>query len=119
MADGRAWRGAGVARKMDGVPHLEHTGAPPCTPPGPAAPSKPPCRASPASWSNASLRCRAMQAGRSCCAGCWQSARSEEHASELQSLMRISYAVFCLKKKKHTKKLHTSIKENTDTITSK
>src|SRR3546814_1123303 len=32
-------------------------------------------------------------------------ARSEEHTSELQSLMRISYAVFCLKKKKnrHTK----------------
>src|SRR3546814_7406875 len=35
--------------------------------------------------------------------------RSEEHTSELQSLMRISYAVFCLKKKKtnHTK-LHTT-----------
>src|SRR3546814_4209145 len=32
---------------------------------------------------------------RSACAG----ARSEEHTSELQSLMRISYAVFCLKKK--------------------
>src|SRR3546814_2362554 len=31
--------------------------------------------------------------------------RSEEHTSELQSLMRISYAVFCLKKKKHTQKL--------------
>src|SRR3546814_7173748 len=30
------------------------------------------------------------------------SCRSEEHTSELQSLMRISYAVFCLKKKKHT-----------------
>src|SRR3546814_5531447 len=30
-----------------------------------------------------------------------QSVRSEEHTSELQSLMRISYAVFCLKKKKH------------------
>src|SRR3546814_7059321 len=30
--------------------------------------------------------------------------RSEEHTSELQSLMRISYAVFCLKKKKKTKK---------------
>src|SRR3546814_6123122 len=30
-------------------------------------------------------------------------ARSEEHTSELQSLMRISYAVFCLKKKKLTK----------------
>src|SRR3546814_6028244 len=33
--------------------------------------------------------------------------RSEEHTSELQSLMRISYAVFCLKKKKEiTKKAH-------------
>src|SRR3546814_3960589 len=30
-------------------------------------------------------------------------ARSEEHTSELQSLMRISYAVFCLKKKKNTR----------------
>src|SRR3546814_6356419 len=30
--------------------------------------------------------------------------RSEEHTSELQSLMRISYAVFCLKKKKTTRK---------------
>src|SRR3546814_5763086 len=30
-----------------------------------------------------------------------EKARSEEHTSELQSLMRISYAVFCLKKKKH------------------
>src|SRR3546814_10557001 len=30
--------------------------------------------------------------------------RSEEHTSELQSLMRISYAVFCLKKKTHTPK---------------
>src|SRR3546814_2187885 len=29
--------------------------------------------------------------------------RSEEHTSELQSLMRISYAVFCLKKKRNTK----------------
>src|SRR3546814_8970620 len=31
--------------------------------------------------------------------------RSEEHTSELQSLMRISYAVFCLKKKKHNKNI--------------
>src|SRR3546814_6284852 len=30
----------------------------------------------------------------------WLRTRSEEHTSELQSLMRISYAVFCLKKKK-------------------
>src|SRR3546814_3804203 len=34
--------------------------------------------------------------------GSLQRARSEEHTSELQSLMRISYAVFCLKKKKTT-----------------
>src|SRR3546814_1130467 len=35
--------------------------------------------------------------------------RSEEHTSELQSLMRISYAVFCLKKKnKNTSKIHNS-----------
>src|SRR3546814_9575721 len=34
--------------------------------------------------------------------------RSEEHTSELQSLMRISYAVFCLKKKKIT--IHNTIK---------
>src|SRR3546814_4502861 len=33
--------------------------------------------------------------------------RSEEHTSELQSLMRISYAVFCLKKKKQTEYQHT------------
>src|SRR3546814_10654706 len=32
--------------------------------------------------------------------------RSEEHTSELQSLMRISYAVFCLKKKKTHNKIH-------------
>src|SRR3546814_10284139 len=35
----------------------------------------------------------------------WRIPRSEEHTSELQSLMRISYAVFCLKKKT---KVHTS-----------
>src|SRR3546814_1829418 len=33
--------------------------------------------------------------------------RSEEHTSELQSLMRTSYAVFCLKKKKKKKHKHT------------
>src|SRR3546814_9242912 len=35
-------------------------------------------------------------------------ARSEEHTSELQSLMRISYAVFCLKKKKKPKCIHNN-----------
>src|SRR3546814_9757230 len=42
-------------------------------------------------------------------------ARSEEHTSELQSLMRISYAVFCLKKKKTNKpkkQLKKRIKSN-------
>src|SRR3546814_8158348 len=35
--------------------------------------------------------------------------RSEEHTSELQSLMRISYAVFCLKKKKNTRNNKTTL----------
>src|SRR3546814_2604053 len=38
--------------------------------------------------------------------------RSEEHTSELQSLMRISYAVFCLKKKKNHKKRRKNKIEN-------
>src|SRR3546814_6607960 len=41
-------------------------------------------------------QCYGTYAGKPC-------ARSEEHTSELQSLMRISYAVFCLKKKKNKK----------------
>src|SRR3546814_9386387 len=41
--------------------------------------------------------CRAVEEGAS---------RSEEHTSELQSLMRISYAVFCLKTKKTTSTKH-------------
>src|SRR3546814_9673891 len=50
--------------------------------------------------------------------------RSEEHTSELQSLMRISYAVFCLKKKKkhkrkiiNIKKLNKDQKYNTRRVT--
>src|SRR3546814_5220684 len=40
--------------------------------------------------------------------------RSEEHTSELQSLMRISYAVFCLKKTKHNStRIH---KHTTDSV---
>src|SRR3546814_7989727 len=46
-------------------------------------------------------RCGSLPSQPSCA---WASAsvRSEEHTSELQSLMRISYAVFCLKKKNRT-----------------
>src|SRR3546814_5695428 len=42
--------------------------------------------------------------------------RSEEHTSELQSLMRISYAVFCLKKKKNNKHAHDKSCNNTCTL---
>src|SRR3546814_7447511 len=58
--------------------------------------------------------------------GAWRngtalSARSEEHTSELQSLMRNSYAVFCLKKKKtdntmHTHTIHNAHPDRTQTI---
>src|SRR3546814_10319885 len=43
-----------------------------------------------------------------CDTGDCRGRRSEEHTSELQSLMRISYAVFCLKKKKNKKLSQTS-----------
>src|SRR3546814_1710789 len=42
-------------------------------------------------------------------------ARSEEHTSELQSLMRISYAVFCLKKKKTKSKTYSNCTYSYDT----
>src|SRR3546814_4135875 len=48
-------------------------------------------------------QCQGLLPGDDQCAG----RRSEEHTSELQSLMRISYAVFCLKKKKATKSTAT------------
>src|SRR3546814_7664596 len=49
-------------------------------------------------------------------------ARSEEHTSELQSLMRISYAVFCLKKKSNAnneQKQDTTTNKGTETSTTK
>src|SRR3546814_1836567 len=42
------------------------------------------------------------------CGRCIKRSRSEEHTSELQSLMRISYAVFCLKKKKNTNNIYAA-----------
>src|SRR3546814_8115445 len=48
--------------------------------------------------------------------GAWHSFRSEEHTSELQSLMRNSYAVFCLKKKnKHNTYTRTRSTSQTTT----
>src|SRR3546814_7862807 len=46
-------------------------------------------------WMSAETKAKALEK--------WASFRSEEHTSELQSLMRISYAVFCLKKKNTNK----------------
>src|SRR3546814_5173519 len=64
------------------------------SPPPPASPrGQPP---------GAELRRRGRQPLRPRRRGC---RRSEEHTSELQSLMRISYAVFCLKKKQNQKQL--------------
>src|SRR3546814_3607057 len=66
----------------------------PC-PRDPRTRSRPPCGSSPngqdrvRAWGAQRLEPRCRASGR----------RSEEHTSELQSLMRISYAVFCLKKK--------------------
>src|SRR3546814_2514955 len=82
-----------------------------------------PCRASApwsSSWSGNRLPCRDRPCQRcSRCAksrsSCWKSGsscpsgRSEEHTSELQSLMRISYAVFCLKNKNKNEHLNRLI----------
>src|SRR3546814_2519552 len=56
---------------------------------------------------NIGSRCMACRWRRS--SACWSASRSEEHTSELQSLMRISYAVFCLKKNKKTSVYHIYI----------
>src|SRR3546814_10296054 len=53
------------------------------------------------------MRCLAVDVNGQCCTNKIEECkyfRSEEHTSELQSLMRISYAVFCLKKKTHRTK---------------
>src|SRR3546814_6829712 len=65
------------------------------------------------SW--AALRVRRRSAAEVKCSARHSASRSEEHTSELQSLMRISYAVFCLKKKKkqHTIKNTTNKKKET------
>src|SRR3546814_5373870 len=47
----------------------------------------------------------------SCSKSRFNSSRSEEHTSELQSLMRLAYDVFCMKKKKKTKKKYKSKKK--------
>src|SRR3546814_10533936 len=65
----------------------------------------PPSRASTAMIASLSVRAPEASSSRNDIGS-----RSEEHTSELQSLMRISYAVFCLKKKKHAQHLTPEIK---------
>src|SRR3546814_10556964 len=62
------------------------------------------------SWRGAGLRSGATRGG--------GGPRSEEHTSELQSLMRISYAVFCLKKKKtrHNTEQEVNTSQNSYTV---
>src|SRR3546814_3642896 len=55
-----------------------------------------------ACWSNAFVRQLSVNVRRLRSSFQMSARRSEEHTSELQSLMRISYAVFCLKKKINT-----------------
>src|SRR3546814_1084979 len=64
------------------------------------------CDSCPSIVSRGSVGTTVGGVGAASCArtGAAVSSRSEEHTSELQSLMRISYAVFCLKKKKHKHK---------------
>src|SRR3546814_7622781 len=57
-------------------------------------------------------RCRGAQ--RRAGDRCRRPARSEEHTSELQSLMRSSYAVFCLKKKKKQNLNHSHVLKTTE-----
>src|SRR3546814_3192978 len=60
-------------------------------------------------------RRRRHRAGHSERDGQFGAIRSEEHTSELQSLMRISYAVFCLKKKNNTTRAAVTTRTNTTT----
>src|SRR3546814_7837145 len=77
--------------------------------PSPLLLTSPPCEP---------LRPRPLQPGatRPARASSRRSARSEEHTSELQSLMRISYAVFCLKKKKQHSNKRQLLTTNTKNL---
>src|SRR3546814_1391541 len=57
----------------------------------------------------AAMAARRRAAAKRFCMGSFR-LRSEEHTSELQSLMRISYAVFCLKKKKNNRTTNNTTK---------
>src|SRR3546814_5466604 len=77
------------------------------------------CKSLPRIWlgpsSSKSFSARAMRvSGKAISKRCSKASnRSEEHTSELQSLMRISYAVFCLKKKKKMQQPYKHIEQDT------
>src|SRR3546814_6834743 len=74
----------------------------------PRTPSNQKLRSDHLSWLGAHRR-QLLRGSASCSR---RASRSEEHTSELQSLMRISYAVFCLKKKKNTHQKNESRVQN-------
>src|SRR3546814_7959399 len=61
------------------------------------------------SSANRSFIASTMKRSRACVKSALRASRSEEHTSELQSLMRTSYAVFCLKKKNTTQQKHKTL----------
>src|SRR3546814_7337500 len=63
---------------------------------------------------DASAQARAQAEQQLAIAKVYPSMRSEEHTSELQSLMRISYAVFCLKKKIRSTRVLSTTRDSTD-----
>src|SRR3546814_2151520 len=67
----------------------------------------------PASWNCGSKKEITQRVATSLALPTQPLSRSEEHTSELQSLMRISYAVFCLKKTKNKDSNHTSTQYTT------
>src|SRR5881296_2682613 len=64
-------------------------------------------------WSDRRTETRCAASSRASCR--WSPYRSEEHTSELQSHSNISYAVFCLKKKKKTKKINKYVEKRVNT----
>src|SRR3546814_9218188 len=85
-----------ITASVDNLARSDASARPPSTAPTPKAPSSnPKIRESPCKMSRAISGSRAAIAVPAKAA---ENVRSEEHTSELQSLMRISYAVFCLKK---------------------
>src|SRR3546814_7356296 len=97
VSGSRAMRPTRITRLVMGFLLIEHSGSIPAANPSRSAPR----RSAPKGNSELGRVVRAAGHSPATRPDLIRVARSEEHTSELQSLMRISYAVFCLKKKKH------------------